>query len=166
MIAQISKKQLSIKSNSQLIQGTVGEKMNVEFSDDWSALSKTAVFAAEDVTRDVIISADEITIPWELLTKAGQEAVWKSLSSTDTVWCPHRPQGLFLSFCSSLSAPMEPMHVPAQFIHNSLFSKIVFLQAGTKSKTRISGILLNRGSLSVFPRPRESTITLLPSFEL
>ena len=73
MIAQISKKQLSMKSNSQLIQGTVGEKMNVEFSDDWSALSKTAVFAAGDVTRDVIISADEITIPWELLTKAGHK---------------------------------------------------------------------------------------------
>lgn len=70
MLAQINGKQLKVKNNSQLLQGTVGEIMSIEFSDDWSALTKTAVFSAGDVFRDVIITGNEITIPWELLTKA------------------------------------------------------------------------------------------------
>ena len=69
MKAHIIGKQLGVKNNSQLIQGTVGEEMLVAFSDDWAGLAKTAVFSNGVISRDVIVAEDKIILPWELLTE-------------------------------------------------------------------------------------------------
>lgn len=73
MIATINHNQLSITNNTQLVQGTVGAKIGVHFSKDWANLSKTAVFSAGDLMRDVVVHSEEITIPWELLANGGHE---------------------------------------------------------------------------------------------
>ncbi len=43
MIAQIIGKQLSVRDNTQLVQGTVGEKLYVKISNDWCDLAR-AIF--------------------------------------------------------------------------------------------------------------------------
>ncbi len=73
MIARIKNNQLAITNNTQLVQGTVGARIGVQFSSEWADLSKTAVFSAGDLKRDVIVCSDNITIPWELLAKDGHE---------------------------------------------------------------------------------------------
>ena len=72
MIARINSNQLAITNNTQLVQGTVGEKIGLVFSQDWSALSKTAVFSSGELMRDVAVCSGEISIPWELLAKDGR----------------------------------------------------------------------------------------------
>lgn len=72
MLAQITKNQLAIRGNTQLVQGTVGETLQLAFSEEWSELTVTAVFAAGERKRDVVVSGAELTIPWELLSEAGR----------------------------------------------------------------------------------------------
>ena len=71
MLAQIKKNQLAIRGNTQLVQGTVGEALQLAFSDEWAELAITAVFAAGERRRDVVVEGAELTIPWELLSEAG-----------------------------------------------------------------------------------------------
>lgn len=72
MLAQITKNQLAIRGNTQLVQGTVGETLQLAFSEEWNELTVTAVFAAGERKRDVVVSGAELTIPWELLSEAGR----------------------------------------------------------------------------------------------
>lgn len=50
-----------------LTSGTVGKKVKLEFSTDWAGMTKTAVFVAGDVTRDVVGVSEVVTIPAEVL---------------------------------------------------------------------------------------------------
>ena len=52
-----------------LTSGMVGKKVKLEFNEDWDALSKTVVFSAGSVTKDVICSGDTVVIPAEVLLK-------------------------------------------------------------------------------------------------
>lgn len=54
--------------------GQVGAEISFEFSEEWEGLAKTVVFSAGDVQRDVLMQEgeDTITIPWEVLQKAGE----------------------------------------------------------------------------------------------
>lgn len=52
-----------------LTSGMVGKQMKLEFSDEWEGLSKTAVFSAGAVTRDVVGVTDLVTIPAEVLAE-------------------------------------------------------------------------------------------------
>ena len=70
MLARIKGKQPNIQNRSKLVQGTVGERISLEFSEEWSSLAVTAVFSAGTLTRDVIVCGEEITVPWELLAEA------------------------------------------------------------------------------------------------
>ena len=71
MLAQITKNQLAIRGNTQLVQGTVGETLRLAFSDEWAGLAITAVFTAGELKRDVVVTGEELSIPWELLREAG-----------------------------------------------------------------------------------------------
>ncbi len=51
--------------------GTVGTKCRFIFDEVWDGLTRTAVFAAGNEQRDVILTSDECVIPWEVLTNAG-----------------------------------------------------------------------------------------------
>lgn len=50
-----------------LTSGMVGKEVKLEFSSDWDNLTKTAVFSAGGVTRDVVGVSDVATIPAEVL---------------------------------------------------------------------------------------------------
>lgn len=67
MIAQLSNNLLTLDELSQLVQGCVGETLEVRLSDEWKELAATAVFSNGALTRDVVVSGERITIPWELL---------------------------------------------------------------------------------------------------
>lgn len=54
-------------SAETLTSGMVGKKVRLEFSPDWEGLTKTVVFMAGKIVRDVVDAADEITIPAEVL---------------------------------------------------------------------------------------------------
>ena len=73
MLAQITKNQLAIHGNTQLVQGTVGETLQLAVSEEWTGLALTAVFAAGEQRRDVVVTGTELTIPWELLREAGHK---------------------------------------------------------------------------------------------
>ena len=70
MIACVNGTQLRLEKNTPVVQGTIGQSLGVKLSEEWSALSVTAVFSAGAVKRDVIVESDELTIPWELLAEA------------------------------------------------------------------------------------------------
>lgn len=57
----------------QLTAGSVGKKIKVFLSQEWKDLSVTAVFFSRNATIDVLVEADEITLPWELLSIAGHK---------------------------------------------------------------------------------------------
>lgn len=71
MIAEINGTNIRIKNSIPPVQGAVGIKMRAAFSEEWSPLAVTAVFRAGTVQRDVIVEDGELTIPWEVLQKAG-----------------------------------------------------------------------------------------------
>ena len=71
MIAEINGTHIRIKNSIPPVQGAVGIKMRAAFSEEWSPLAVTAVFRAGTVQRDVIVEDGELTIPWEVLQKAG-----------------------------------------------------------------------------------------------
>ena len=52
-----------------LTSGMVGKEVKLEFSEDWEGLSKTVVFSADDVTRDVVDAGEVVTIPHEVLAE-------------------------------------------------------------------------------------------------
>ena len=73
MIAKVINNLLCIEKCSRLVQGTVGQTLSLELPEEWSAYSVTAVFSSGPLTRDVIVTGSEITIPWELLTEADRK---------------------------------------------------------------------------------------------
>lgn len=92
----ISKALGFVTNNETLTRGMVGAKMQFEFGDEWSGLSKTAIFKAGHITRAVIQEqwdGNICTIPSEVLEKPG-EALLVGLYGTDadktliipTVW--------------------------------------------------------------------------------
>lgn len=56
-----------------LTSGMVGKKVKLEFSEDWKGLTKTAVFRAGSVTRDVVGVSDVAVIPAEVLARPLQQ---------------------------------------------------------------------------------------------
>ena len=70
MIAQVNGNLLRIREEKPLIQGSVGLTLRVELSEEWAGLAVTALFSAGRITRDVVVSGESITIPWELLAEA------------------------------------------------------------------------------------------------
>lgn len=50
-----------------LTSGMVGREVQINLSDDWDGLYKTAVFSAGEITRAVPLEGDTVTIPWEVL---------------------------------------------------------------------------------------------------
>lgn len=85
-----------VTNNETLTRGMVGAKMQFDFGDEWSGLSKTAIFKAGQMTRAVIQEqwdGNICTIPSEVLEKPG-EALLVGLYGTDadktliipTVW--------------------------------------------------------------------------------
>lgn len=56
-----------------LTSGMVGKEVKLEFSSDWDGLTKTAVFMAGPVTRDVVGVSDVVTIPAEVLAAPMQQ---------------------------------------------------------------------------------------------
>lgn len=73
MIACINGNLTTIQNPSQLIQGTVGQKMRVAIPEEMQDLAVTAVFTAGSVQRDVAVLGEEITIPWEVLADPAQD---------------------------------------------------------------------------------------------
>ena len=69
----IAKKNVLIAESDQLVSGSVGVTLKVSLSDEWDNLAVTAVFAAGNIRRDVVVSGNEITIPWELLRVPGRK---------------------------------------------------------------------------------------------
>lgn len=58
-----------------LTSGSVGMQAKFTFDDAWDALAKTAVFIAGDTTRDVLLTGDTCTIPWEVLRYPGTDMI-------------------------------------------------------------------------------------------
>lgn len=56
-----------------LTSGMVGREVRLEFSDDWRGLTKTAVFMAGTVIRDVVGVTDTAVIPAEVLAEPLQQ---------------------------------------------------------------------------------------------
>ena len=70
MLAHVKGNHLEIRQQNILTQGTVGQTLALEFSKEWKNLTITAVFSAGSQARDVMVTANEITIPWELFVEA------------------------------------------------------------------------------------------------
>lgn len=50
-----------------LTTGMSGQVVRLEFSQEWDAMAKTAVFTAGEVSRDVLVDSNLVTIPAEVL---------------------------------------------------------------------------------------------------
>lgn len=55
----------------QLTSGMIGLPCQFIFDQAWNGLSKTAVFLAGNEQRNVLLTGDVCTVPWEVLTKPG-----------------------------------------------------------------------------------------------
>ena len=53
------------------VSGTGGLTVQLSFSPEWEALSKTAVFRANGRTMDCVRIQERATVPWELLKNPG-----------------------------------------------------------------------------------------------
>ena len=70
MLAQVKGNCLEIRQQRLLTQGSVGETLDVSFSEEWTGLAVTAIFSAGSLLRDVLVDSETIPIPWELLREA------------------------------------------------------------------------------------------------
>ena len=95
IIANIAVDRLTARvcSSAPIPRGIVGAQVALEFRDPiWETLGKTAVFRGA-VTRDVPVTGNQVTIPWETVTRAGGK-LYLGLYGTDgtgalalpTVW--------------------------------------------------------------------------------
>ena len=55
-----------------LTSGMVGKMVKLEFTCDWNGLSKTVVFTADGISRDVVDAGELVTIPHEVLAEPGK----------------------------------------------------------------------------------------------
>ena len=53
-----------------LTAGMVGQQVELEFSEDWTGLSKTVVFSTREVTKDAVYTGGPVTIPAQVLEKS------------------------------------------------------------------------------------------------
>lgn len=60
-----------IRKQCILTSGTAGVQVRFRFSSEWDQLTKTAVFRAGNVTRDVVKVDETVTIPHECLAASG-----------------------------------------------------------------------------------------------
>ena len=74
--------QITCKGNSaictrteRITSGMVGLQCKFEFDSAWDGLAKTAVFWAGNEKRDVLLTGDTCTVPWEVLKTAGYQLV-------------------------------------------------------------------------------------------
>lgn len=67
----ISGTAVAIRHQDKLTCGMIGAQVEFRFDEDWEALSKTAVFRAGDVVKDVILTDTTAVIPWETLVTPG-----------------------------------------------------------------------------------------------
>ena len=74
--------QITCKGNSaictraeRLTSGMVGLQCEFIFDGAWDGLAKTAVFTAGNEKRDVMLTGDTCTVPWEVLKTAGYQLV-------------------------------------------------------------------------------------------
>lgn len=74
--------QITCKGNSaictrteRLTSGMVGLQCKFEFDSAWDGLARTAVFLAGTEKRDVLLTGDTCTVPWEVLKTAGYQLV-------------------------------------------------------------------------------------------
>lgn len=58
-----------------LTSGTVGAVCEFAFDSAWDGLSRTAVFVAGDTQRDVLLTGDRCTIPWEVLQHPNSDLI-------------------------------------------------------------------------------------------
>ena len=58
-----------------LTSGMVGLQCKFEFDDAWDGLSRTAVFLAGNERKDVLLTGDTCTVPWEVLKTAGYQLI-------------------------------------------------------------------------------------------
>lgn len=59
----------------RLTSGMVGLQCKFEFDSAWDGLARTAVFLAGNEKRDVLLTGDTCTVPWEVLKTAGYQLV-------------------------------------------------------------------------------------------
>ena len=57
----------------RLTSGMVGLQCKFDFDSAWDGLSRTAVFVAGNEQRDVLLTGDTCTVPWEVLKTAGYQ---------------------------------------------------------------------------------------------
>ena len=74
--------QITCKGNSascthreRLTSGMVGLQCEFVFDSEWDGLARTAVFTAGNEKRDVLLTGDTCTVPWEVLKTAGYQLV-------------------------------------------------------------------------------------------
>lgn len=74
--------QITCKGNSaictrteRLTSGMVGLQCEFVFDGAWDGLARTAVFWAGNEKRDVLLTGDTCTVPWEVLKTAGYQLV-------------------------------------------------------------------------------------------
>ena len=74
--------QITCKANSaictrteRLTSGMVGLQCKFEFDSAWDGLARTAVLLAGNEKRDVLLTGDTCTVPWEVLKTAGYQLV-------------------------------------------------------------------------------------------
>lgn len=70
MLAQVKGNLLEIRQQRLLTQGSVGETLDVSFTEEWAGLAVTAIFSAGSLMRDVLVDGNAIPIPWELFLEA------------------------------------------------------------------------------------------------
>lgn len=59
-------------SDDPITTGSVGIPVSVALSDDFTSLSATLVFASGDVSADVVLLGQDVTVPPQVLAQAGQ----------------------------------------------------------------------------------------------
>ena len=66
------------KADGQMIEqetltaGMVGKEVKLEFYGDWDGLSRTVVFTAGEISRDVVDAGEVVIIPHEVLAESGK----------------------------------------------------------------------------------------------
>lgn len=72
MTCYAHKNYIEIYGCELLTSGMTGLQIRFDFSPEWDGLAKTAVFHGSGKQRDVLLTGDVCTVPWETLTDAGK----------------------------------------------------------------------------------------------
>ncbi len=71
-ILYADKNRLVMRKRESFTSGSVNVyPVKFEFSSDWGELVKTAVFRAGTVSRSILLTENETSVPWEVLEKPG-----------------------------------------------------------------------------------------------